>query len=497
MLIVLITDIRVFVYFICVILTVGKLRTRKMADIEAVELAREGVLKRLHCLEDTKDLTEICQALNTQIPPSKKGKRSAIFNLILRGLTDPELDGKDDGGLEIIQDISDIVELKIKAAAVKIMVDPMKLEIGNTSSSKDKEGEVEGLTKLSQLEKEMSIVTEAMKHQSMSQPLVRDAPVSAPAGGVRTNVVRLEKFKVHGGTVGGGKNRLDFKSLVHQIEEAKGLGHSFKEIMSGVVRAMEAGSGLKRWFEKRPDVTEERAMRMLRCHYELNVRDALTLLTELKDVSQEPTEDVKEYVLRMMDYRDSIMDLAEEEECPLSEALVNKRFYQALSVGITADVIRLDLRQVLKDASMEDWELLEEINVVVNRYEEHKRKQRPRNARVNNLNSDDAESEKVVAAEEFETNKMILSELKKLNKGHAHLTAQVNELSTVKEELADLKKKFSEQKKDGNGGGGDGGRRKPYVKCDDCEKKGAFCKHCTICGSLNHKRNKCPDKPKN
>ena len=95
----------------------------------------------------------------------------------------------------------------------------------------------------------MSIVTEAMKNQSMSQSLGRNAPVSAPAGGVRTNVVRLEKFKVHGGTVGGEKNRLDFKSLMHQIEEAKGLGHSFKEIMSGVVRAMDAGSGIKRMYQ--------------------------------------------------------------------------------------------------------------------------------------------------------------------------------------------------------------------------------------------------------
>ena len=92
-----------------------------MAEIDAVELADKAVLKILHCLEDTKDLTEICHTLTTQIPPSKKGMRFAIFNLIFRESADPDLEEKDDGGLEISQDISDMVEATIGAYSHKIL----------------------------------------------------------------------------------------------------------------------------------------------------------------------------------------------------------------------------------------------------------------------------------------------------------------------------------------------------------------------------------------
>ena len=40
------------------------------------------------------------------------------------------------------------------------------------------------------------------------------------------------------------------------------------------------------------------------------------------------------------------------------------------------------------------------------------------------------------------------------------------------------------------------GRRKKFKKCDECEKSGAYCKHCVNCGKLGHKKYHCPDPPK-
>ena len=37
---------------------------------------------------------------------------------------------------------------------------------------------------------------------------------------------------------------------------------------------------------------------------------------------------------------------------------------------------------------------------------------------------------------------------------------------------------------------GDGGRRR-FVKCQKCEQSGAFCNHCSTCGSGTHKKREC------
>ncbi len=448
-------------------------------------------------LGDAKDLAEICIAMEVQIPPRKAGKRSAIFSLILKHLMSTYVEDSEDAGLALIQDIAAQVETKIqKAGETKVKTEQPK----TTETSTGKDGETSTKDLATESAAMAATAVGEKKNPTMSSP--RDQNV------VRTTVerIRLEKFKVYGGSIGGEKNRVDYKSLVHQIQEAKGLGHSMKEIMSGIVRAMESGSGLKRWFEKRPDVTEEKAMKMLRSHYEMDVKDSMTLMTELKNSVQEPTETVKDYVMRMMDLRDTVVDLSEEEECPLQERHVTKRFYEALSVGITVDVIRLELQSIFKQASLEDDELMAEINQVVARYEEHKKKQRPKNAKVNNMNAETENAEKAAVEEKVAADNLILAELKKLNKSNMHLTAKVNEMSTMKCEIADLKMQFAQQKN----GGGDaavaenvpalGGRKKKlwFVKCEECAKtRGSFCNHCTTCGSPDHKRHACPLKSEN
>ena len=482
-----------------------------MAEMEAAEVAREDLVKSLHLVEDPKDLAEICIALDVQVPPNKTGKRSALFSLILKNLMSTEMEESDDSGLAVFQDIYAQVDAKIKrSSADKVNNNSTDIKTEENSGMSTGKNTVTGGKQ--QLVKDATFSKSSIKDSSGERADSKDHSVIRSV-----ERIRLEKFKIHGGVVGGEKNKVDYQSLIHQIEEGKGLGHSMKEILSGVVRAMEAGSGLKRWFEKRPDVSEERAMNMLRSHYELDSRDSMTLLTELKNSAQEPTESVKKYVFRMMDLRDTILDLSVEEDSPLQKSFVNKRFYDALSVGITVDTIRLELLGIFKEASLEDDELLKQINLVVARYKEHLGKIKPKPARVNHQGvsfPDDTIGGEGV--EEKETEKEILMELKKLNKSNVHLTAKVNELSTnntnMKGELADLRKHFQNNSNgDGdtdaanvnnvpNGGAGraggaaGGGRRNNnfFVKCSDCARTRAYCTHCTICGSVGHKRAQCP-----
>ena len=59
----------------------------------------------------------------------------------------------------------------------------------------------------------------------------------------------------------------------------------------------------------------------------------------------------------MMGFRDSILTLTAEEEHPLGEALVRKRFFHAMSVGFKLDTIRLELGPFLKSGDLQDDEL--------------------------------------------------------------------------------------------------------------------------------------------
>ena len=47
--------------------------------------------------------------------------------------------------------------------------------------------------------------------------------------------------------------------------------YSQKEIMAGLIKAIKAGSSLRRYLEGRPDITEDNFMKILRAHY--NVKD--------------------------------------------------------------------------------------------------------------------------------------------------------------------------------------------------------------------------------
>ena len=231
------------------------------------------------------------------------------------------------------------------------------------------------------------------------------------------------------------------------------------------------------------------------------MKDAATLLDEMVSSHQEPSETEMNYVMRVMDLRNKIMLITKDEDCPLGEALVKKRFFYTLSVGFQKDSIRLEMMNVLKNQLLEDEELVKEVKEVVNRDNEHKKKCKSKAVMVNALNGDWKDN-----AEEKKSDP-VLAEISKL-------AAKVNELSKMHGEMQELRKQMLSNKgASSNGGGGyrggsygniDGfsqwnerrnsnGRRK-FVKCSECEKTNAFCTHCSICGSGSHKRNLCPQK---
>ena len=73
-------------------------RKTRMGSVEEVEQLKGEVWSKLRQVEIA-DLTEICGTLSIVIPPRKSGIKVALYNLIVRHLSDDAVEESDDGGL--------------------------------------------------------------------------------------------------------------------------------------------------------------------------------------------------------------------------------------------------------------------------------------------------------------------------------------------------------------------------------------------------------------
>ena len=201
----------------------------KMAD----EMKKE-VVKRLQ-LVNLEQLKEICTRMSLDIPAGKETKGSTVLNVVMRHISSEEVEDKADGGSEIISRIND--ELKVM--------------LGEDGEDKTK------------VQKEID-----------------DQIINSSK--TRVEVHKFRQFKITG-LIGGTENAIDYRSLCYQIQEGRSE-YTTKQIVSGVIRAMKSGSSLRKYFEGRPNVTEEMVMKMLRSYY--NVKDSTLLLDEMMNTSQ-------------------------------------------------------------------------------------------------------------------------------------------------------------------------------------------------------------------
>ena len=412
---------------------------------------RKRVLEKLQ-LVNVKQLNESCGRLQLIVSENKKGNKRALFNTIMRYLMPEELEDSEDEGMGIF--------LKLN--------DELKVMLGEDDDERRVRDEIK-LVNVSDVKDKVEVKTESKS---------------------RVELHKLREFKITGGVVGGTDNALDYRSLCYQMQEGRSLNYSSKEIVSGVIKAMKAGSSVRRYFEGRIDLTEESMMKSLRSIY--NVKDSTTLLDEMVNSSQEPTESEINFVLIMMGFRDNIITLTREEGCPLGDDLVKRRFFHAVSVGLNKDTIRLELQHVLKDVKITDEDLLKEVSQVVARDDENRKKTKTGNAAASNRLNVDTDNLRE-RMDDFEKSKdnIVIAEIKQL-------TTKVNELSEMKHEILELKKQLAgKQKREGAGWMNDGrinNRRRGFVKCKKCEENNDFCTHCSLCGSDGHKRSHCTTK---
>ena len=110
----------------------------------------------------------------------------------------------------------------------------------------------------------------------------------AGASGVTTTKIELARFKewkVNAGTFGG-ENHVDYCSLCYQIEEAKELKYSEREIVSGMIKSMK--NPLRKYCEGKMSWSLEALMKRIRSY--AKVKNADEMMDDMKARCQESTQ---------------------------------------------------------------------------------------------------------------------------------------------------------------------------------------------------------------
>ena len=144
---------------------------------------------------------------------------------------------------------------------------------------------------------------------------------------------------------------------------------------------------LRKYCEGKVSWSLEALMKSIRSY--AKVKNAEKMMDALKARAQEPNETEIDFLTKMCTLRDNILAMTKQEEHPMNEALVKEKFFHTLAVGFKKDTIRLMLAPMLKRCSLNDNELMDEVNDAVEADAENKKKTKgSKSATTNNLNVD-------------------------------------------------------------------------------------------------------------
>ena len=481
-----------------------------MEAIEAIETLKGEVVTKLQ-VGNIALLTEICVEQNITIPPKKAGIKSALFNLVVMHLSSPVVEDSEDGGKQMLDELKAKLDSKLGVAAeqgrtVKEEGKPLgkslltlaknaQVDTAGTSTETDSNQNAKNTEKVEVKTEQVSSVVEnivgAMNKASNSLAasgagLGAGAGAALGAGGNITSSqlrggIRLKEFKIHSGTIGG-ENQLDLDEVIYQINEARQLGHTIREVVSGVIRATKPGSSLRKYCQTRENLSYESLVSLLRSHY--GTEDSQEMLEEMRKMKQEPTEKVVDYARRVMAMRNRILEVNKKEDHDIGEAVVRKACFRTISLGIRRDTIRLEARQLLINIDLDDDSVLQELAQVAALDKKHQAMINGGRTEACQLNTEINQVNQVSVPQQ--TDNALLADIARSLSTHVgEMEALRKRLDKMEERLNDNKEKDKDPRK---------GRRVNFsMKCKDCEEKKLFCVHCAKCGKEDHKRKDCPE----
>lgn len=426
----------------------------KLSDYLKLESAQyEGKTKRFITKVIRSHVEENCDSLETD--EEKISYLESLFKVVDSHETPSETEIE----MKKLQDELDELESKQKAIKEKLT------EAQNSSSVK-----------------QATITKATVDKATMDKTAVEDKFVNISIGGTGHQSWLRREFKIQG-IVGepNQKDKLGYRALLTQIESGQNKGYTEHEIISAVIRAVQAGLQLRSYLESLNNLTLEKLRKILRSHF--HEKNATELYQVLANMSQGPTEDPQSFVIRALTVRQQILLASEEESeagITYDKKSVQKLFLHTLETGLTNEIIRAKIRVLTKNPNVLDEELIEAVNLAMSAEEERNAKfARGYKVKTNKVNVIEGVNSTASKNTESKHENEILATLKAMQ---TELTSLRSDVETFRKN--EVSKNYQKE-------------RKPKG-CDTCQAKGEGegCSHCYICGGENHLARHCKMKAK-
>ena len=279
-----------------------------------------------------------------------------------------------------------------------------------------------------------------------------------------------KEFKING-LIGppNNNNRVTYTSLRRQIDEAKILGFTEHEVISGVIKAISPGLPIRSYLELKQHITLDYLNDLLRSHYQ--EKNAAEQLMELQNMCQIENENAQDFLFRALGLRQKVIMLSKEDDSlPCEPGLVQSVFRRTLETGIKEEQVLAKIRPYLEYVSIDDDQLLiNQVKLAVTADTERnaKLKQKSRSFKVNEIEVEKGKKNK---------EESLFDAIGSLSKKMEALKTDIEVLKQVNETKPRAASTYR------------------IRKCKQCYESNTFkCNHCWKCGSSDHFANKCDD----
>lgn len=268
------------------------------------------------------------------------------------------------------------------------------------------------------------------------------------------------------------KDKISFSSLARQIQTGLAQGYSENEIVDGVIRSITPGLVLRSYLETCKDLTLDRLKKILRSHY--GVKNTSELYQALSSICQGPKESPQTFLMNALDLRQQILFACgdkDDDTCLQYDPVhIQHLFLRSVETGLQDESIRAKIRPFLKDPSVTDEVLIQQMSVAASAEKERDKKLK------NNSKSKSPAS--VASVSDSSKEKKVPKESPPQNDFLAAINA-------IKSEVEALRGEVRKRDSTNSISSGRGPRRPPL--CSGCfENKKEYCNHCFKCGSDSH-----------
>ena len=172
------------------------------------------------------------------------------------------------------------------------------------------------------------------------------------------------------------KDKISFSSLARQIQTGLAQGYVESEIVDGVIRSITPVMVLRSYLETHKDLTLDRLKKILRSHY--GAKNTSELYQTLASLCQSPRESPQAFLMNALDLRQQILFACGEGDDDTSlqydPGHIQRLFLRSVETGLQDESIRAKIRPFLKDPSVTDEVLIQQMSAATSAEKERDKK---------------------------------------------------------------------------------------------------------------------------